>query len=155
MDMLIPTPDQVGQILQMADLTNETEVLLKEWREMFYPECPWPEERQQPTQQPTPQGEQNDPPPRTDATDPPAGMPGMQPLAQAGTKASKEEPDKKYNLTTVATKPLPVENAKVVCDNVDMVLCKTKHNKRQLWLHSKANKEYTLQLWKFSLQDKR
>ena len=45
------------------------------------------------TQQATPQGEQNDPPPppRTGATEPPAGMPGTQPLAQAGTKASKDE----------------------------------------------------------------
>ena len=70
----------------------------------------------------------------------------MQPLAQAGTKASKEELENKYNLTAVATKALPVENAKVVCENVEIVRCKTKDNKRQIWLHSTANKEYTLQI---------
>ena len=88
--MLIPTPDEVGQILQATWLSTETEALLKEWRERFPQQFPRPAE-QQTTQQPTPQGEQNGPPPRTDATDAPAGMPEMQPLAQAGTKASKEE----------------------------------------------------------------
>jgi hypothetical protein len=73
-------------------------------------------------------------------------MPGMQPLAQAGTKVSKVEFENKYNLTAVAPKALPVENARVVCENVEIVLCKTKDNKRPIWLHSKANKEYTLQI---------
>ena len=105
----------------MTDMTNETAALLNGWRERFHPECPCPEEQQQPTQQPTPQGEQNDPPPppRTGATDPPAGLP-VQPLAQAGTKASKEELENKYNLTAVATKALPVDNARVVCGNVEI-----------------------------------
>ena len=146
--LLIPTPDEVCQLLQMREMTNETKVVLKGWRERFYPECHCPEEQQQPTPQGEQTSEQNDPltPPRR--TDPPAGMPEMQPLAQAqaGTKASKEELEKKYNLTAVATKALPVENAKVVCENVEIVLCKTKDNKRQIWLHSKANKEYTLQI---------
>ena len=88
----IPTPDEVCHIRQMTELSNETEALLKEWRARFHQMGPWPAE-QQPTQQPTPHGEENDPPtpPRTGATDPPAGMPGTQPLAQAVTKASKEE----------------------------------------------------------------
>ena len=64
---------------------------------MFYPECHCPEEQQQPTPQGEQTSEQNDPltPPRR--TDPPAGLPEMQPLAQAqaGTKASKEEFEKK------------------------------------------------------------
>ena len=67
--------------------------LLKCWRERFYPECHCPEEQQQQMPQGEQTSEQNDPltPPRR--TDPPAGMPEMQPLAQAqaGTKASKEE----------------------------------------------------------------
>ena len=87
--MLIPTPDEVGQTLQATELSKEAEVSLNEWRERF----PRPVE-QEPTQQPTPQEEQNGPPPLTDATDPPARMPGMQPLAQAGTKASKEQLDR-------------------------------------------------------------
>ena len=62
-------------------------------------------------------------------------------------KASNEELEIMYNLTAVATKALPVEDAKVVCENVELVLCKAKDNKRQIWLHSKANKEYTLQNW--------
>ena len=70
----------------------------------------------------------------------------MLPLAQAGTKASKEEFEQKYNLRAVAIKVLPVDNAKVVCENVDIVLCKTKDNKRHIWLHSKAHKEYTMQI---------
>ena len=65
-------------------------------------------------------------------------------MAQAGTKASKEEFEDKYTLTAVATQAIPVENAKVVCENVEIVLCKTKDNKRQIWFHSKANKEYTM-----------
>ena len=64
----------------------------------------------------------------------------MQPFAQAGTKASKEDFGNTYNLTAVATNALPVENAKDVCENVEIVLCKTKDNKRQIWLRSKANK---------------
>ena len=70
-------------------------------------------------------------------------------LAQAGAEASKERLENKYYLTAVATKALPVKNAKDVCDNVEFVLCKTKDNKRQIWLHSKANKEYTLQIETF------
>ena len=90
--LLIPTPDEVCQLLQMREMTNETKVVLKGWRVRFYPECHCPEEQQQPTPQGEQTSEQNDPltPPRR--TDPPAGMPEMQPLAQAqaGTKASKE-----------------------------------------------------------------
>ena len=70
----------------------------------------------------------------------------MQPLAQAGTNASKEELAKKYNLTAVATKALPVENAKVVCENLEVAFCKTQDNKRHIWLHSKGNNENTLQI---------
>ena len=62
------------------------------------------------------------------------------------TKDSKEELDNKYNLTAVATKALPVENARVVCENVEIVLCKTKDNKRHIWLHSKANQGHTRQI---------
>ena len=93
MDMCESPPDEVGKILQMTDMTNETEALLKGWRERFHPECHCPEGQHQPTQQPTPQGEHNDPPtpPQTGATDPPAGIQGMQRLAQAGTKAIKED----------------------------------------------------------------
>ena len=69
--------------------------------------------------------------------------------AQAGTKASKEELENKCNLTAVATKALPVEHAKAVCESVEISFCKTKDNKRQLWLHSKANKVYTLQIETF------
>ena len=101
---------------------------------------------QEPTQQPTPQAEQDGPPPLTDATDPPERMPGMQPLSQAGTKASKEQLESKYYPTAVATKALPVENAESVGEHVEIVLCKTKDNKRQLWLHSTANEEYALQI---------
>ena len=56
-----------------------------------------------------------------------------------------------YILTAVATKALPVKNARVVCENVEFVLCKTKDNKRHIWLHSKANKEYTMQIGTFFL----
>ena len=70
----------------------------------------------------------------------------MQPLAQAGTKASREEFENNYKLTAVATKALPGYNARGVSNHVEIVLCKTKDKKRQIWLHSKQNKEYTLQI---------
>ncbi|MFM7985412.1 MAG: hypothetical protein ACKPKO_39470, partial [Candidatus Fonsibacter sp.] len=92
---------------------------------MFSPECHRPEEQQQLTPPGEQTSEQNDPltPPRR--TDLPAGIREMQPLAQAqaGTKDSKEELENKYNLTAVATKALSVDNAKVACENVEIVLC--------------------------------
>ena len=92
--LLIPTPDEVRQLLEMREMTDETKVVLQGWRARFYPECHCPEEQQQPTPQGEQTSEQNDPltPPRR--TDPSARMPEMQPLAQAGTKVNKEKLEK-------------------------------------------------------------
>ena len=67
-------------------------------------------------------------------------------LAQAGTKASKEEFENKYKPTAVATKALSVENAKSVCENVDIVICMPRTTSASSGSLLKPNKEYTMQI---------
>ena len=136
--LLIPTADEVGQTLSATHLSDEAEASLREWRERF----PRPTSQQA---APSPQPENPNPQPENPNPTPAAPPAGTQPLAQAGTHATQEEIQTKYNLTTVSTKQLPAGNSKTASENVEVVLCKTKDEKRQVWLHSKSNRKYTLQ----------
>ena len=134
--MILPKEEDVYRVLGSGvELSAEAADNLKAWREQYpRPACGGNDA--------TPSGGGEPSPEHPTNSGDNAADPNAQPLAQVGTKASKQDLENKYKQTLAACKPLPGNNPKAA-ETLELVLGKSQDGNSQVWIHSKSTKEQT------------